>query len=353
MSNNKKHDKVLTIATLAVLSLAFIFAGPSVAVNQQQQLAFAQQYAEGTQAQLIEVNNNGNGNEVATTATDNYDETSDAGPNDEVATTTTTTSTTQEQEGNAAFAIEQVLDIQTITAECLAQFDAAVGNTVQLVFVEQNPEVAQAVDTEAQAIAVEATTEVSSEVQQDVDAVVAEVEQNDTEVAAAVEQNVNETAVIATAAENAIVEEIIEIGGFEAEVDAAQDAALDAVQSGATAEEAVSVLQENLTTIAESIEVTPEDVAIAADNVQNDNVVVEELGSATTEEEQVESTGPIDANESSAATTTTAQVDSVVEETVTDTAPVIAEQTGQDINTIRALLDAALANIQAAQEQIG
>jgi len=348
MSNNKKHDKVLTIATLAVLSLAFIFAGPSVAVNQ---LAFAQ-YAEGTQARLIEVNNNnGNGNEVATTATDNYDETSDAGPNDEAATTETTPT---QQEGNAAFAIEQVLDIQTITAECLAQFDAAVGNTVQLVFVEQNPEVAQAIDTEAQAIAVEATTEVSSEVQQDVDAVVAEVEQNDTEVAAAVEQNVNETAVIATAAENAIVEEIIEIGGFEAEVDAAQDAALDAVQSGATAEEAVSVLQENLTTIAENIEVTPEDVAIAADNVQNDNVVVEELGSAVVEEEQVESTGPIDANESSVATTTTtAQVDSVVEETVTDATPVIAEQTGQDINTIRALLDAALANIQAAQEQIG
>jgi hypothetical protein len=302
--------------------------------------------------------------------------------------------------GNAAFEIEQVADPNAFSPECFAEIDAAIGDTATIVFNER-PEIAEAIDTEAQEIASE--TEAPAEVSTQLDDVVVELEANNSEVAEAVEAVVTPEEVVVVAAENAIVDEIIELNPeAEAAIDATiADGVTSVVTGEATAEEASVAVEANVTAIVDGIEVTPEDVQEAAGNVQSEGAVVDELGGDGSEsaanatvpskedvpvaepskedvpvaepskedvpakedvpvkedaqvpvEPQVEEPQVDQPVVDNATEEVAPEVPIVVEETIEENAEEIAEEAGIEVNTLLGLIEQAQANLDAARALI-
>jgi hypothetical protein len=272
-------------------------------------------------------------------------------------------------EGNAFYEIEQVADPNAFSPECFAEIDAAVGNTVELVFTAR-PEIAQAIEVEAEEVAAE--TEAPAEVSTQIEDVVVELEANNTEVAAAVEETVTAEEVVVETAEGAIVDEIIELEGAEETVaEVISEAVVEVVTGESTAEEAVAEVEQNVTAIAEGLDVTVEDVQAAAENVQSENVVVDELGGNGSEsavatipsKEDVPLTSGAPDKEQEpiadehligpeAPAEVSPEVVVEVEETIDENVEEIAQESGVDAQTVLELIEQAQANLDAAKALI-
>lgn len=205
---------------------------------------------------------------------------------------------------------------------------------------EENPAVADAVEVVSQDIAettVDATTQANAENQNGgaetevevvIDGFVDEVAQNDSAVAGALEgAGVNETAVVANVAELAVVDQALENEG----VDVTQEA--------------------NVSQALDNVEITEQDIQTAAQQVQAEGAVEQELTPAAADNATAATTTETPAAEP--ANDTSVAVDVAVQETAEDAAPVVAQQTGQDEATVSALLQQAAEAIAAAQTRLG
>lgn len=252
--------------------------------------------------------------------------------------------------GHAFFTTEQIL---SPLEECFAVIDSL---GVTLVGQSAPPEVVEAIEVEAEKIANE--TQASEEVEIIVQNLTEEVAQNNTAVAEVLPGHVNETAVTTEVAESAVVGELLENKNVTKDiVEVVITGAESTLNNDATPEEAAAEVEANATEVLGEVEITVQDVEQAAEEVMTEDTVAEDITTtaavapskeaapvAPSKEGDVvtkETPAAVVAEEEEAIPSTPA-VDVAVDKVVEEAAPEIAEESGEDLATVKQLLEKAL-----------